>query len=71
MGEEAQQPRGKGCDADCVVCKWTSHQNNKETIMYTTEEWICLREMIAQEMEEEKQNESKDKKTTQERTDTI
>ena len=39
--------------------------------MYTTEEWICLREMIAQEMEEEKQNESKDKKTTQERTDTI
>ena len=38
--------------------------------MYTTEEWICLREMIAQEMEEE-ENESKDKKTTPERTDTI
>ena len=37
--------------------------------MYTTEEWICLREMMAQEMKEE--NEGKDKKTTQERTDTI
>ena len=77
MGEEAQQSRGKGCDADCVVCEWIADSiNGKE--MRTAAEWIFLREMVAQHIEDELSDkkkkttyESKNQKAKKKRTDSL